>query len=62
MDDEPETRINADRCREIIEAGVETVVTACPYCRIMIKNGLAEKGVDCVRVLDFAEYLDGNTE
>jgi Fe-S oxidoreductase/nitrate reductase gamma subunit len=60
IDDEPETRINSDRCREIMEADVQTVVTACPYCRIMIRNGLTEKNVDSIRVLDVAEYLDEN--
>jgi Fe-S oxidoreductase/nitrate reductase gamma subunit len=58
MDDKPETRINAQRCREIIEVGVETVVTACPYCRIMLKNGFIEERVDTIRVLDLAEYLN----
>jgi Fe-S oxidoreductase/nitrate reductase gamma subunit len=58
MDDKPETRINAQRCREIIEAGVETVVTACPYCRIMLRNGLIEECGDTIRVLDLAEFLD----
>ena len=62
MDDEPETRISSDRCREIIESEVETVITACPYCRIMIRNGLAEKSVDSIRVIDLGEYLDENTK
>jgi Fe-S oxidoreductase len=62
MDDAPETRINNGRCREILEADVQTVVTACPYCRIMIRNGLTDMKVESVRVMDLAEYLDEKTK
>jgi Fe-S oxidoreductase/nitrate reductase gamma subunit len=58
MDDKPETRINAQRCQEIMKAGVDTVVTVCPYCRIMLKNGFVDEHADTIRVLDLAEFLD----
>lgn len=57
MDDEPETRINAERCREIIESGADVVVTACPYCRIMISNGMSDRGAENVTILDLGQYL-----
>lgn len=62
MEDEPGTRISTRRCEEIIEANVQAVITACPYCRITIKNGLEEKGAHYIRVIDLAEHLDGHIQ
>jgi Fe-S oxidoreductase len=36
------TRINAERTRQALETGAETVATSCPFCMVMMKDGLAD--------------------
>ncbi|MFI5255461.1 MAG: (Fe-S)-binding protein, partial [Candidatus Limnocylindrales bacterium] len=36
------TRINAERTRQVLETGVDTVATACPFCMVMLHEGLAD--------------------
>lgn len=40
MDDEPGQRINVERALEIANTGAETVCTACPFCMLMLEDGL----------------------
>lgn len=40
MDDEPGQRINVERAIEITNTGAETVCTACPFCMLMLEDGL----------------------
>jgi Fe-S oxidoreductase len=55
--EEPEgERINHLRTDEAIHAGVDTLVTACPYCMTMLSDGARDKG-DAFGVLDLAELL-----
>jgi Fe-S oxidoreductase len=42
MEETRGTRINAERTRQALETGAETVATSCPYCMVMIKDGLAD--------------------
>ncbi|MDI9338718.1 MAG: (Fe-S)-binding protein [Alphaproteobacteria bacterium] len=58
-EDEPGLkRINAERAQDIIDAEVDHVVTACPFCATMIQDGLVatnpNKNYD---VLDIAEII-----
>jgi Fe-S oxidoreductase len=50
------TRINHARTDEAIDAAVEAVVTACPYCMTMLSDGAKDRG-DAFAVLDLAEML-----
>ena len=51
-------RINTIRTREIIEAGVDLVVTSCPYCLTMIEDGIRGNEMkERVSVLDLGEVL-----
>ena len=34
------TRINAERTRQVLETGAATVATACPFCMVMMSDGL----------------------
>lgn len=48
MEDAPGQRINVERAREVARTGAGTVCTACPFCMLMMEDGLktvaAEQG------------------
>ena len=51
-------RVNEIRTDELIAAGTAAVAVACPFCNIMIADGLKARGIDeGVEVLDVAELL-----
>jgi Fe-S oxidoreductase len=50
-------RINHLRCDEVIASGAETVLTSCPFCQTMLKDGLKDKKRDEIRVLDLAQLV-----
>ena len=41
MEEDRGTRINAERTRQVLETGAETVATACPFCMVMLSDGIA---------------------
>jgi Fe-S oxidoreductase len=58
MEETRGTRINAERARQVLETGAETVATACPFCMVMLSDGLAAAdGGDAVATLDVSEVL-----
>jgi Fe-S oxidoreductase len=56
MEEQRGTRINAERTRQALETGADVVATACPYCMVMMKDGLADAGSTTV-ALDVSELL-----
>ena len=56
MDDNPGQRIGSGRIDEIIDSGSQTVAVACPFCRVMVGDGLADRQVG-IEVRDVAEIL-----
>jgi Fe-S oxidoreductase len=54
--------INEERVREAAETGAETLAVACPFCTVMLDDGVKSRGDD-LRVVDvstlLAESLDG---
>ncbi|HLO36254.1 MAG TPA: heterodisulfide reductase-related iron-sulfur binding cluster, partial [Candidatus Deferrimicrobium sp.] len=42
MEETRGTRINAERTRQALATGAETVATSCPFCMVMMKDGLAD--------------------
>ena len=46
MEEEPDKRVSERRVDEIIQAKVDVVVTACPYCLTMFEDGVKAKGVE----------------
>jgi len=50
-------RINHLRTDEVIESGAAEVVTACPFCQTMLRDGLKDKERSDVRVRDIAQIL-----
>jgi Fe-S oxidoreductase len=57
--EEPETqRVNLNRTDEIIAAEVSTVAVACPFCNIMLTDGMKQRNVeDKIAVFDVAELV-----
>ncbi len=58
MEETRGTRINAERARQVVETGAATVATACPFCMVMLSDGLAAAdGGQAVATLDVSEVL-----
>ena len=56
MEEKIGTRINLNRVDEVIDTGVAEVAVACPFCRIMVGDGMVARQSD-VEVLDVAQIL-----
>jgi Fe-S oxidoreductase len=48
--------INVERAREAIETGAETLAVACPFCTVMLDDGVRETGTR-LRVADVSTLL-----
>jgi len=58
MEETRGTRINAERTRQALETGAETVATSCPFCMTMMKDGLADTtSSGTVSARDISEIL-----
>jgi Fe-S oxidoreductase len=56
MEEKIGTRINLNRVDEAIETGAQEVAVACPFCRIMVGDGMVARQSQ-VEVLDVAQVL-----
>jgi Fe-S oxidoreductase/nitrate reductase gamma subunit len=56
FDDAPAQRVGQGRVREIANSGADTVAVSCPFCLIMLGDGLAA-ATPKVQVRDIAEVL-----
>jgi Fe-S oxidoreductase len=63
MEETRGTRINAERTRQALETGAGVVATSCPFCVVMLRDGLADAaaagapGAGEVAARDVAEIL-----
>jgi len=58
MEEDPDKRVNIRRVEEIIQAKVDVVATACPYCLTMFEDGAKTKGVEeSLHVKDLSELV-----
>ncbi|MBK6848677.1 MAG: (Fe-S)-binding protein, partial [Proteobacteria bacterium] len=60
--EEDAPRVNVERSREAAASGASVVATACPFCNVMLGDGM--KQLDCderVEVLDVAQLLARST-
>jgi Fe-S oxidoreductase len=58
MEETRGTRINEERTRQVLETGASTVATACPFCMVMMTDGLAAAdGGSAVNAMDISEVL-----
>jgi Fe-S oxidoreductase len=56
MEEKLGTRINLNRIDEAISTGAQEVAVGCPFCRVMVSDGVTGRGSD-VAVLDVAQAL-----
>jgi Fe-S oxidoreductase len=62
MEEKIGERINLNRTNEAVETGADQIATGCPFCRVMLSDGLTAKQADGsareeVEVLDVAQLL-----
>ena len=58
MEEEPGKRVNERRVEEIIQAKVDVVATACPYCLTMFEDGVKAKGAEeSLQAKDLSELV-----
>ncbi len=62
MEETRGTRVNAERTRQVLETGADTLATACPFCMTMLRDGLTDAGrgadtEDPVTAQDISELL-----
>jgi len=61
MEESRGTRINAARTSQLLATGADTVAVSCPFCLVMLRDGVADAGKgDSVTTLDIAEVLAGS--
>ncbi len=59
MEEEPEQRVNRLRAKEAVDTGADKVLTACPFCLQMFKDGLTGLGLEePPEALDLVELLE----
>jgi len=51
--------INVERSQELLATGASRIATACPFCYVMIDDGVKAEGVDDdqIKVADLAMHL-----
>ena len=58
MEEKTGTRVNHNRVDEVLAAGVDTVATACPFCTIMLTDGVNDRNAaEQVHVLNVSELV-----
>jgi Fe-S oxidoreductase len=58
MEERIGTRVNVNRVDEILTKSVDTVAVACPFCTVMVEDGLKHRNADeKVQVLDVAQVI-----
>lgn len=58
MEEARGTRINEARTRQALETGATTVATACPFCLVMLRDGIASVGGGApIEARDLSEIL-----
>ena len=58
MEEEADKRVNVNRAKEVVDAGVDAVAVACPFCKTMLTDGVKhfDKDED-IEVMDIAEVV-----
>ena len=57
MEEHTGKKVNTERSQELIATGATRVATACPYCYIMMDDGVKENGRDDIVVQDISMHL-----
>jgi Fe-S oxidoreductase len=58
MEEHIGTRVNRNRADELVATGADTIAVACPFCNVMMTDGIKDMNKDDeIRVLDLAELV-----
>jgi Fe-S oxidoreductase len=57
MEEHTGKKVNIERSEEALATGAEEIAVACPFCLVMIDDGVKELGRDDVKVKDIAVLL-----
>ena len=57
MEEHTGKKVNTERSQELLATGASRIATACPFCYIMIDDGVKENGRDDVIVQDISMHL-----
>lgn len=58
MEEDAEKRVNVNRAKEVVEAGVDAVAVGCPFCKTMLTDGVKHFDKDEeIAVMDIAEVV-----
>jgi Fe-S oxidoreductase len=58
MEERTGKKVNIERTEEALGTGADRIAVACPYCMIMLDDGVKEKGADeQVKVSDISVVL-----
>jgi Fe-S oxidoreductase len=57
LEEKPSQKVNLIRVDEALETGAQAVATACPFCLIMLRDGLSDRAAAGVEALDLAELV-----
>jgi Fe-S oxidoreductase len=61
MEERGERQINVERAQEAVATGADTLAVACPFCTVMLDDGVRETGAQ-MRVADVATLLAESLE
>ncbi len=63
VEEKADQRVNHLRAGQALEKKPDVIATSCPYCRIMIGNGVTDKGADDkVQVMDIMQIVASQME
>jgi Fe-S oxidoreductase len=57
MEEQTGKKVNIERAQEAIETGADEVAVGCPFCFVMIDDGVKELGNEQVVVKDISMIL-----
>lgn len=59
MEERVGKKVNLDRVDEALAVGTDVIGVGCPFCHVMLGDGVAERGADGdVKVRDLAQILE----
>ena len=59
MEERMGKKVNLDRVDEALAVGTDVVGVGCPFCHVILGDGIAERGADAdIRVRDIAQILE----
>ncbi|MBC8437887.1 MAG: (Fe-S)-binding protein [Euryarchaeota archaeon] len=56
LEEDPDKRVNEIRAKELADTGCNTIAVGCPFCSVMLEDGMKTIGKD-LEIMDIAELL-----